>query len=268
MQDVIARWDGFLTKIKGRFEQIMEESRQGCGMLLQQANLDTMAMGNAWTGMESRAKDLEMKVNDTFNDSVEQAFDDLDAPGEVVDREREKGLALSRWMEREREKTNLEIFSNAAQQLWERGAQEQREGFNCTQCGGQLEVPHAVQAVNVTCPYCSAVVTFEPGTHLRMAAGFVHFLAALKCWDGWIAWQDAEHSLHEERNPKIDHFKALEHAQINYWRAYLQAQAEWLPDKAPLIETDLRGKMRQWYDSVDREKAWVQAGRPREIPFN
>lgn len=267
MDEVIARWDGFLGKIKGRFEQIMEESRQGCAMLLQQADLDTMAMTNAWTGMESRAQDLEMKVNDTFNDSVEEAFDDVDAPGEVVDRERDKGLALVEWMERERERTRIQIFADAGRQIWERGKAEQAEGFNCTQCGGKLDVPHVYQAVNVNCPYCSAVVTFEPGMRMRMGTIYVHNIVEQECWDLWIAWRDAENALHDQRNPKIEHFKALEHAQINYWRTYLAKQAAWLPDKAASQEADLRGKMRQWYDSVEREKAWIQAGRPREIPF-
>lgn len=268
MQDVIARWDGFLSKVKGRFDQIMEESRQGCAMLLQQTDLDPMAMTNAWTGMESRAKDLEMKISDTFNDSVEGAFDDLDAPGEVVDRERDRGLAMATWMERERERTRVQIFADAGRLMWERGKQEQAEGFACTQCGGKLEIPHSVQAINVTCPYCSAVVTFEPGARVRMAAIYVHNFAEQTAWDEWIAWQDAEQAYHDARNPTIEHFKALEHTQVVYWRKYLQVQAEWLPDKVAALEADLRGKMRSWYDSVDKEKAWVQAGRPREIPFS
>jgi hypothetical protein len=268
MQEVIARWDGFLGKIKQRFEQIMEESRQGCAMLFDQTGGDPMPMTNAWTGMESRAQALEMKVSDTFNDSVEEAFDDVDAPGEVVDRERDKGLALVEWMERERERVRIEIFAGAGKKLWEQGLAEHGSGFNCTQCGGQLQIPHSVSAINVACPYCSATVTFEPGTRLRMAAGFVHYLAEQDAWGEWNAWRDAQNALHDARNPTIDHFKALEHAQVTYWRKYLGAQASWLPEKQATLEADLRGKMRQWYDTVNNEKAWVQAGRPREIPFS
>ncbi len=268
MQDIIARWDGFLAKIKGRFEQIMEESRQGCAMLFQQSGGDPLPMSNAWTGMHSRAQDLEMKVNDTFNDSVEEAFDDVDAPGEVVDREREKGLALVEWMERERERTRIQIFADMGRQMWEQGLAEQKGHFGCTQCGGQLEIPHTVATVNVTCPYCSAVVTFEPGTRLRMASNYVHNFAEQDAWAEWNAMQDAEKAYHDARNPTIEHFKTWEAAQITYWRKYLQAQATWLPEKQAALETDLRGKMRHWYDRVDKEKAWVQAGRPRTIPFS
>jgi hypothetical protein len=257
-----------LAKAKGRFEQIMEESRQGCAMLFDQAGGDPMPMTNAWTGMESRARDLEMKVNDTWNDSVEEAFDDVDAPAEVVDRERDKGLELVDWMERERERTRIQIFAGAGRKLWEQGKAEHAGGFGCTQCGGQLEVPHTVSAVNITCAYCSAVVTFEPGTRLRMATSYVHYFAEQEAWNEWIAWQDAEKALHDARNITISHFQAVEDAQIAYWRRYLQAQAGWLPERATVIEDDLRGKMRQFYDGIDGEKAWVQAGRPRKIPFS
>jgi hypothetical protein len=267
MQDVIARWNAFLDKVKDRFEQIMEESRQGCRMIFDQTGGDPMPMTNAWTGMESRAKDLEMKVNDTWSDSVEEAFDDVDAPAEVVDREREKGLGLVDWMERERERTNIEIFAEAGRKLWEQGKAEHAGGFGCTQCGGRLDVPDVVSSVNVTCPYCSAVNTFEPGTRLRMATGYVHYFAAEDAWDEWIAWQDAEQALHDARNPTIDHFTGLESAQITYWRKYLQAAARWLPEKTAVLEHDLRGKMRQFYDTIQDEAAWVQAGRPRQVPF-
>jgi hypothetical protein len=225
-------------------------------------------MTNAWTGMESRAKDLEMKVDETFNDSVEPAFDQADAPGAVVAREREKGRSLVEWMERERERVRIEIFAHVGRRMWEQGTAEQQPGFACTQCGGKLAVPHAVSSVNVTCPYCSAVVTFEPGTRLRMAAIYVHYFAEQDAWAEWNAWQDAQKALHAERNPGIAHFKALESAQITYWRRYLEAQASWLPEKQAALDADLRGKMRQWYDSVHHEKAWIAAGRPRELPFS
>jgi hypothetical protein len=267
MNDVIARWDGFLAKIKDRFAQIMDESRQGCAALLQHTGGDPTAMSNAWTGMRSRALDLQAKIDDTFSAQVEPAFEDADAPGAITDRERDKGRALRHWMERECERTEVEIFAAAGRELLGRGRAEQGDGFSCTQCGGRLPLPESFQAVDVKCPYCGTLVTYEPGSRLRLAAGFTHYLARAETWDGWIAWQDAERRLHDQREPRIEHFKALERAQVEYWRAYLAAQARWLPDRLPALEADLRGKMRQWYDSVHHEKAWIAAGRPREIPF-
>jgi hypothetical protein len=52
---------------------------------------------------------------------------------------------------------------------------------------------------------------------------------------------------------------------IQYWRAYFTAKIRLLPETAQGFEADVRGKMRSFYDRMDREGAWVQAGRPREL---
>ncbi len=267
MNEVIARWEAFLSNVRARFEQIMEESRQGCAALFEQSGGDPIPLSNAWAGMNARALTLGSKVTDTFEASVDPALEAAGASVDIIDRERERGLALVSWMDRERERVRVEIFAGVGRRMWEEGLAEQQGSFACSQCGAGLRVPRTVRAVNLTCPHCSAVVTFEPGMRLRYAANYVHNLVEQDVWPLWLAWQDAEDALRAARGASLAQIQAVEDAQIAYWRAYLEARARWLPERAADLEADLRGKMRQWYDTIQHERAWVQAGRPRKLPF-
>jgi predicted RNA-binding Zn ribbon-like protein len=267
MNDVIARWDKFLASIESRLQEVLTEARQGCAMLLQQSDLDPTAMSNAWTAMELRAKGLASKVADTWSDKVEPAFEDADAPANVVDAQREKGDALQGRIEVEVERTRIAVFAGAAREIWQRAVAEAPRSLACTQCAAELPAPQTLAAVNVTCPYCQAVNTFEPGMRARMIEHFcAHPLSEEASWDAWLAMRDAEARLHAQREPKLPDFKAYEAAQIAYWRRYLEARAAMLPHLAPALEADLRGKLQHWYVRVHHEKAWAEAGRPRVLP--
>ena len=94
MSAVTARWDGFLAQIRDRFSTIMGEAREGCPMVLEQADFDPTPMGVAWGAIEMRAKQLETKIEDTWNDQVEGAFENDGAP--------DSGLELGRMVTRDR----------------------------------------------------------------------------------------------------------------------------------------------------------------------
>ena len=68
------RWDAFLNSVRERFIEIMNEAKEGCPQLLQESNLDPIPMGNAWSAIEMRAKQLETKITETWDGQVERAF--------------------------------------------------------------------------------------------------------------------------------------------------------------------------------------------------
>lgn len=267
MNEVISRWDKFLASIEGRLQEVLEESRQGCALLLQQSDLDTMAMSNAWTAMEIRAKGLGSKVAETWNDKVEPAFEDAGAAPPMIAAQRAKGDALQQRIELDTERTRIQIFAGAAREIWQRAVAEAPRSLACTQCAAELAAPQSMVAVNVTCTHCQAVNTFEPGMRARMIEHFcAHPLSEEASWDLWLAMREAEARFHAQRDPVLADFKAYEAAQIAYWRRYLEARAGMLPHLAPALEADLRGKLQHWYLRVQHDKAWAAAGRPKSLP--
>jgi hypothetical protein len=263
---LVTRWDGFLQQIRTRLSAILQESIDGCRDLLESSDLDPIPMGNAWSAMERRAQELGTKIEETWSEQVEKKFDEAGAPPEIVARERRKGLELRRFMEMEIQRTHIHIYADTARRISERARQEMADGFKCKKCGAAVEVPTTFRAVNVTCPYCQAVSTFEPGTRVRlMEASCLHPLCQGRAWNEWVAMVHAEHALSDARGAPIALLVQYETAQIAYWRAYLTHRLSWLPDQAASFDKDLRGKMAHFYDRMQYEKEWVAAGRPRQL---
>jgi hypothetical protein len=223
-------------------------------------------MGNAWGAMERRAQELGTKIDETWSEQVEKKFDEAGAPPEIVARERRKGLELRRWLDMEIERTRIQIYTDAARTIADRARSEMADGFKCKKCGAAANVPTTFRAINVTCSFCSAVSTFEPGTRVRlMEASCLHSLCQGHAWNEWVAMRQVEHALADARGAPIALLVQYETAQIAYWRAYLSHRLSWLPDQAPSFEKDLRGKMAHFYDRMQYEKEWVAAGRPRQL---
>jgi hypothetical protein len=263
---LIARWNGFLEQINGRFQGVLQEARDGCAGLLEESDLDPIPMSNAWGAMERRAKDLGTKIEETWSDQVEKKFEEVNAPPALIAAERRKGLEARRSMDIEVERTRIAIYVDAARRINERARAEMASGFKCAQCGAAVDVPITFRAVNVKCKFCSAVSTFEPGTRTRMMeASCLHPLCQERAWNEWVAMTQAEDALRDARGAPIQLLVSYETAQLAYWRAYLTARLTWLPDQAPAFEKDLRGRMAHWYERMEHEKEWVAAGRPRQL---
>lgn len=265
MSAVTARWDGFLAQVRERFVQVLREAEEGCPQLLEQAGFDPVPMGNAWNAIELRAKDIEAKVEDTWHSQVEAAFEQAGAPPQAVAYERAKGEQLRDWMEVERERVRIAIYANAGRAMFERGVAELGRPFSCVRCGAPMQVPFTFRALNVHCPHCSTVNGFEPGMRMRMAEICVHPLCEEAAWPQWVAMHQAENAWRAARPVTIAHLKHWERAQIAFWHAYLSSRVRFMPDTAQAFDADLRGRMRSFYEQMEREGPWIQAGRPRDL---
>lgn len=264
---VVQRWDNFLANVRERFLTIMTEAKEGCAQLFEQSGLDPGPMGNAWHALDRRAQDLETKIESTWQDQVESAFEDAGAPPHVIEQERLKGEHLSDTMSLERERTRIYIYANAGRALFQRALAEQAQPFACTRCGAPLQVPFTFRALNVSCPHCRTVNGFEPGMRMRMGEVFLHPLCEEAAWNELVALRAAEAAYRRTRSDEmtIHVLKNHERAQIAFWRTYLGARIRFMPEAAQSFEADLRGKMRYFYEMMEREGAWIRAGRPRDL---
>lgn len=262
--ETIERWSRFLERIAARFEELMHEATVGCAGLFEQRDGDPTAMSVAWGAIELRAKDLRSKISDTWHAQVDDGLDG--APPGVREHERQRGDALEDHIEVGLEATRLRIFADAARKLWVRALAERPQSLQCTQCGGALPMPDTIRAVNVSCGYCQTVVTWEPGTRLRMIE---HFCVPILCdeatWQLWLARREAERGRRGHRGDDLANLRAHEQAEVAHARAWLEARARMLPDHAPALAADLRGRLAMFYQMLDRERAWIEAGRVRIV---
>jgi hypothetical protein len=72
-QELIERWDTFISKIKYRCDEIISQANQGTDMFIPQLMFDTNAVINAWTGIKSQIYELTNKLEDGW-DKMDDLF--------------------------------------------------------------------------------------------------------------------------------------------------------------------------------------------------
>ncbi len=264
---VVARWDGFLNQIQQRFTGIMNEAREGCAMLTKQPDFNPIVMGNAWTGIEHRVRELRTKVDDTWREAVEPKFEEAGASNDIITRERFKTEQMAEWLEVETDRTRIAIYCDATRAMMEEGRKAVAKGSQCTQCGAALTVPFGFRALNIPCNHCRTVNTYEPGSNIRLVEAMgLHPLCEEAAWQAKLAMREAEKALRKARPETINDLRRFEHAQLNYWHTYLTFRVHLLPELQPSFDKDLRGKMAHWYQAMETNAVWASAGRVRALP--
>lgn len=259
-----ARWDGFLSKARERFEAVMNESLEGCAALLRQTGGDTLTISNAWTGMRLRAIGLAGKIDETWSQQVHDSFLAANAPSGRVDANYGKGQALRDWMDIEIERVEIAIFAEALRSMLDMARAEQAE-LRCSQCGAELPIGLSLRSVEVGCSRCRSLNTIEPGPRARMAEALGHYLWREATWELWLRKHAAEQACKRTRGVQLELLQAWERAELEYLSAWLRERAKLMAGAEREFDKDLIGRMRQFYVDCEREVVWTKAGRPKQI---
>lgn len=259
-----ARWDGFLSKARERFEAVMNESLEGCAALLRQTGGDTITASNAWTGMRLRAITLAGKIEETWSQQVQDQFLAADTPTSRLDANFAKGEALRDWMDIEIERVEIKIFADGLRSMLDSARAEQAE-LRCSQCGAELSIGLTLRTVEINCSRCTALVSVEPGPRARMAEALGHYLWREATWELWLKKNAAESASKRARGTHLHLLQAWELAELEYLSAWLRERAKLMLGAEKELDKDLIGRMRQFYVDCEREAVWTKAGRPKQI---
>lgn len=259
-----ARWDGFLSKARERFEAVMNESLEGCAALLRQTGGDTITASNAWTGMRLRAIGVAGKIEETWSQQVQDQFIAADTPTNRLDANEAKGAALRDWMDIEIERVEIKIFADGLRAMLDSARAEQAE-LRCSQCGAELPIGLTLRTVEVNCSRCGALVSVEPGPRARMAEALGHYLWREATWELWLKKSAAESASKRARGTHLHLLQAWELAELEYLSAWLRERAKLMLGAEKEFDKDLIGRMRQFYVDCEREAVWTKAGRPKQI---
>ncbi len=225
---LIERWDGFLEKIKSRYTEVIDSSREPLKELISGLEFDSIVVHNALQGIKSQSVfQLDKKIDDTW-EKMEAELEKIDINYDHVHPHRAKGEKVSRWMWDQFERFSVSIFADAARQIEKniRDVVDEDVIHNCISCAGQLPVEvWAFQSVNVKCPNCGSVNTYEPDGRVRQLEGV------------YSAYAD-EFTV-EERLLKEEDIK---HA-ANYFKKYYGFIIEKLPQRKEYYERLLNDKL-------------------------
>lgn len=192
-QALVQRWDGFLAKIKDRYNEVIDMSREPLNEMISGLEYDSIVLHNALQGIKNQSVfQLDKKIDEAW-EKMEGEMDKMDINYDHVHPHREKGEKTSKWMWDEFERFSVKTFADAARQIEKniRAVVDENAIHNCISCAGQLPVEiWAFQAVNVICPNCGSVNTYEPDGRVRAYEGVIGAYAQEHAVEEWIKHGD------------------------------------------------------------------------------
>lgn len=239
------RWDGFLKKIEDRFEEILEKTEAALPLLFKATDFETTTFHNAWQGIYSQANELIWKIDSTWEDKVEEAFEDAGAEfgSKKFIRERDKGYLTKFKLEQKLKSYEVKIFADAAKKLLQEVKNTLSKDFCCTQCQAKLPVKdNFFRSYYSTCEYCQTVNTFEPGTKARNIEHFaIHAIGEEAALEHYLRYEELKFQNYMQDSETYSKEELISLYQ-KYVETYLKRRIEIIPDYKDRYEKDLKAK--------------------------
>lgn len=258
---LIQRWQGFIAKIHGRLQEIMTESEQGMRGLFAQHPHDFLPVTNALSGLDARVRVLRDKLQDTWDQQVEDKFSDAGIINEgldmLSDARHEIEWTWTAWKAR--------IAAEFYRQLEPTATAAAAEPVRCSQCASPLERTRYAEVVSLPCPACGAVNQISPTPEMiaywgGMPRAFadeqtVDLLREIEQFrEQCDRWRRARDWAPEP----LENYERWEQMQRNYWVTHTKIMSE-LAGK-PFDQALVDSRMKQFIqNTLEREQVWVRA---------
>jgi hypothetical protein len=271
-QALLQRWAGFCAKLEGRLDALIVEAKQGVDALAQQYPTDTQPLGNAMSGLDGRISQLRDKIDETWDGSVEEKFDEAIENDEDNDDDGflDMGLDAKRDFEiKFDEKWDLWKASAVAEyhrKMWPHVEEGLKKPIFCTQCGAQLANPGQAQTASINCSHCGAVVQVVPeqAVMIYYGGGAAHAFGEERALP--IRYQierfredvDRWRRAREWANETVESMEKWEALELSFWRTYAEAKGEMLGQ--PVDEELIESRMRDFRKyNLENDQRWCKA---------
>lgn len=258
---LVAKWDGFLAKIEARFDESLVHAEDAVLGNLALSDFDMQPTMQAWSGMNAQIRLLSEKIGKTFKKKVQPQMLDYVERWDIIDQE-QKGVNLSYSLHKRLRRFDIVIEGKVARMFYDHAVQFLNEDFQCTQCGGALQINKDLfRAHYVSCDYCNTVNTFMPNdkiAELESCADGIAKHFAIEEWDEKEAAFDLSRAI-LERDDDAQHsklraaYERRETADHTYWTEYYSERARLNPRYQDTLERDINTSMkRSIYDDRKR----------------
>lgn len=260
------RWDRFLSKIDERFQELLTQAETILPQLLDYQHFDTVPFSNAWMGIESQAKELISKIDETWSATVSKSWEALQETEEgllttagkspdnfhqhfytMYRKEQDKGYLLNRKLEKDLRNYEIRTFAAAGRKLQTKGIEILSGNFSCSQCQARLPVQqNFYRSYYQVCLYCQSTNTFEPGTIARAIEHFaLHPLAEEKALPTYWTYRELldQYKLQGEDAPGAISKEQVMNAYTSYLEVYLLARIDIIPDYKNRYDKDRAAKI-------------------------
>ena len=230
LEELSARWDAYLGKLKDRYSEIMDSAEAPLNDVINNLQYDNVIIHNVKTGLHNQTVIQLGK-------KAEEGWDKMEAEmakfGKIFwnqkSAEHKKMDDFKDWMDVEFLKFETGLYAKAARKILENVKQhiDEKKMHRCTQCGAELPINvYSFMAVNIKCESCGSVNTYQPDDRIRALEYYVI------------------NSLAEEKalpfKIKARHDKG---AQKEYYRIYYGFLTENVPDKKEFYQRQMEERI-------------------------
>ena len=261
---LVERWAGFLSKIQERLEEIIGEATEGCAHLAAQHPFDSLPLGNAMTGLDHRIRQLDQRIEETWEGQVEDKFSeagDGDFLWVGIDMRKDAEMAVEhRW-----QSAKAKIMADHARSLYPIAAAKFGEQPVCERCGGPIHPKSKTVSETVPCGSCGAQNIYQPAMEIQAyRGGGAHSLAEEaslplrhevdRFREEVDRWRRARDWANEPLQ-SLERWRAME---LAVWTRYAEEKARVLGD--PIDQAYIDSRM-QFFDKyeLDMNQTWVKA---------
>ncbi|MCX7878878.1 MAG: hypothetical protein N2510_09625 [Ignavibacteria bacterium] len=231
-EQLTARWETFLGKLKDRFNEIISHAEAPMDDIISGLQYDTVAIHNVLTGLKNQTvQQLSQKGQEGWSKMQAEMLKSLRFFSQ--DKEYQKLMDLIQWMTDEFTRFEVKTFAKAARKVLEnvKAHIDEKKLHRCTQCGAELPIKiFSFVAVNIKCDSCGSVNTYQPDDRIRAMEYYV------------INHLAEEHALEEKIKGEKD-----KEARKEYYRKYYGYLIENVPDKKEFYERDLNERLNNPY---------------------
>lgn len=249
-QELINRWDNFLTQIESRFAQSLQQAEEASLELLEESNYDYDQTIQAFAGMKGQIHNLIQKIHQTWDDKVRPQMEEAFGNSDWVD-ESQKGNELSESLWEKLGIFQEKLEGKLSQKYYDYAIQVVDADFNCSQCKAKLQINKRIfRSQYISCDYCDTVNTFEPETqYAHIGWGIVDNIVNYKL----LAEKQALHKNYVKIKDDAHFNRATEQDWENYKTQYLAYHERYYKERIKLnseneqrFEDDMQRKLKEF----------------------
>lgn len=215
-EDLIKRWDAFLSRIKDRFNEILAQTDEPLKDVIDNLQYDNVMIHNIKTGLYNQTV---IQLNRKVEEGWEKMQTQIDKSGnyDLIDSQSKKLNDIMQWMEDEFTRFEINLFAKAAEKILDNVKRhiDESKMHRCTQCAGELPIKiYSFMAVNIKCESCGSVNTYQPDDRIRALEYYVINPLAEK------------YAMEEKINGRKD-----KNAQKEYYKKFYTYLMDNVPDK-------------------------------------
>jgi len=259
---LVAKWDGFLAKIKTRFFESLVNAEEALLDNLEESNYDINPTMTAWHGIKAQLMALGNKVDTTFDEKVKPQMLQYKEHYDILDQDAKGTFLREKIIFNGIERFEIILEGKVSIKFYNHAISFLNKDFNCTQCSAKIEVRKDIFRPHyVSCDYCNTVNTFTPNDKISQIRWVVDNIAKHKAINEWDEKLKAENELSELRSwsegkditPYKIALKKQEDTSRAFWLKYFTERSEYLPEYQETIEHDIDVKMKWFYEMRKRE---------------